>query len=444
MSSLSGIKCWGEPLPPREFLHKFGLPQLVRVHEGNKVQGPARLDLDRPLLLFKAYPCRKVHARSVDRDKNGGITVVGPPLLLPDTYPGWLAVITEDGHTAGYFTTVEEIASAQVPYFLTRDQTSGYREGNGRDGRPRYSKIKISSGEVLQYLGAYEDTTYPSRHPKPIRYAKVVNRQGDLLFLPFHTTGKFFSCAGQRTRSVSHVFQLSHLLRVASLPLTVRVVAGSRPRARCPFTGILRLEWAEERQVILACTLKGIAGGEPTLLEIDVDSAFTFLRPLDEQKARLSKPFNRMLRHCRDHGDTWRQQIKVAHHVIPYLKEQGSSDSRSPSGGDTYEEEDSAVRSATMKSLSSSKSSASSRLFKRLRLLHQSLRGRHQSTVVEEDRPVRTHQPQSASSDFHLYETVRGMARTSWARSSISTEILDDDGYVTSDFGEDSNYDSVC
>ncbi|GIY97329.1 CABIT domain-containing protein [Caerostris extrusa] len=87
MSSLSGIKCWGEPLPPQEFLRKYGLPQIVRVFEGNRVQGPARVDLDRPLLLYKAYICQQVHARSIDRDKNGGITSVGPPLILPDTYP---------------------------------------------------------------------------------------------------------------------------------------------------------------------------------------------------------------------------------------------------------------------------------------------------------------------------------------------------------------------
>lgn len=88
MSSLSGIKCWGEPLPPQEFLRKYGLPQVVRVFEGNRVQGPARVDLDRPLLLYKAYVCQQVHARSIDRDKNGGITSVGPALILPDTYLG--------------------------------------------------------------------------------------------------------------------------------------------------------------------------------------------------------------------------------------------------------------------------------------------------------------------------------------------------------------------
>lgn len=156
--------------------------------------------------------------------------------------------------------------------------------------------FQIKPGEVLQFLGAYEDTTYSSKNCKPLRYAKVVDRQGDLLFLPFPTPGKFFSVAGRKTRSVSHVFRLSHLLSVASLPLTVRVVSGDRPKgSRCPFTGLLRLEWSEERHVILACALRGM-GGEPTLLEIDVSSEFRFLRPLDDQKVRLSKAFAKMLR----------------------------------------------------------------------------------------------------------------------------------------------------
>lgn len=158
--------------------------------------------------------------------------------------------------------------------------------------------FQIKPGEVLQFLGAYEDTTYTSKHSRPLRYAKVVDRQGDLLFLPFPTPGKFFSVAGRRTRSISHVYRLAQLLAVASLPLTVRVVSGDRPRsARCPFTGLLRLEWSEERHVILACAMKGgLGGGEPTLMEVDTCSEFSFLRPLDDQKARLSKAFNRMLR----------------------------------------------------------------------------------------------------------------------------------------------------
>ncbi|XP_054717054.1 uncharacterized protein LOC129226469 [Uloborus diversus] len=453
MSSLSGIKCWGEPLPPQEFLRKYGLPQVVRVLEGNKVQGPARVDLDRPLMLYKAYICQQVHARSIDRDKNGGITYVGPPLILPDTYQGWLAVITEDGHTAGYFSSVSEVASAQVPYFLSRENTQGYKEATDSKGNIRYSKVKIKAGEVLQFLGAYEDTTYTSsKQPvRPLRYAKVVDRQGDLLFLPFPTAGKFFSVAGRRTRSVSHVYRLSQLLSVAPLPLTVRVVSGARPRA-CPFTGLLRLEWAEERHVILACALRGAALGpsEPALLEVDVGSEFRFLRPLDEQKARLSKAFNKMLRHCADNGEHWRQQIKVAHHVVPTMQA-SSSRNGGTSSGDTYEDEDSAVRSSTVKSLSSTKSSASSRLFQRLKLLHQSWKNGHRkadhtnATSGSDDSGLPKDKLPPSTSDFHLYERVRNQRRYSWGRSSISTEILDDDGYVTSDFGEDSStYDSVC
>ncbi|KAG8196685.1 hypothetical protein JTE90_006593 [Oedothorax gibbosus] len=457
MSSLAGIKCWGEPLPPNEFLRKYGLPQVVRVFEGNRVQGPSRVDLDRPLLLYKAYVCQQVHARSIDRDKNGGITSVGPPLILPDTYMGWLAVITDEGHTAGYFSSVCEVASAQVPYFLSNEQTQGYKESTDSKGSSRYVKVKIKPGEVLQFLGAYEDTTYTSKHSKPLRYAKVVDRQGDLLYLPFPTPGKFFSVAGRRTRSISHVYRLSQLLSVASLPLTVRVVSGDRPKsARCPFTGLLRLEWSEERHVILACAMKGgLSGGEPTLMEVDTSSEFSFLRPLDDQKARLSKCFNKMLRHCSERGELWRQQIKVAHLVLPTMKNPSSSGGAS--SGDTYEDEDSAVRSSTVKSMSSTKSSASSRLFKRLKLLHQSWKGsrsggdssNNASSSDDSGIQRRDRQLHPSTSDFHLYERVRdarGFQRASWGRSSISTEILDDDGYVTSDFGgeDSSTYDSVC
>ena len=116
-------------------------------------------------------------------------------------------------------------------------------------------------------------------------------------------------------------------------------------------------------------------------------------------------------------------------------------------------------RSSTAKSLSSSKSSASSRLFKRLKLLHQSWKNGHRGNSSNNSNSNRgasgsedSGLPKDALSrqysDFHLYERVRGpqRRRNSWGNSSNSTEILDDDGYVTSDFGgeDSSTYDSVC
>lgn len=49
-------------------------------------------------------------------------------------------------------------------------------------------------------------------------------------------------------------------------------------------------------------------------------------------------------RHCSEKGEGWRQQIKIAHHVIPNAKTNVGSHNGGTSSGDTYEDEDSAVR----------------------------------------------------------------------------------------------------
>lgn len=35
-------------------------------------------------------------------------------------------MVTNKGHTAGYFTTIDEVARAQVPYFLTREDITAF------------------------------------------------------------------------------------------------------------------------------------------------------------------------------------------------------------------------------------------------------------------------------------------------------------------------------
>lgn len=74
-------------LPPREFVRRVALPQVVRIQE--RVHSPSSLDLSQPLVLYKAYRCRKIHARSLSPDaRNSGLNLAGPALVIPDSYSG--------------------------------------------------------------------------------------------------------------------------------------------------------------------------------------------------------------------------------------------------------------------------------------------------------------------------------------------------------------------
>lgn len=463
---------WGkwstETFPPREFLRRFHLPQIVRIHE-NCTQGaspiPAKLDLSQPILLYQAYMCRKVYAHSLDRDVNGGMKIVEPSLVIPDSYPGWIATVTDDGHTAGYFTTVEQVARSEVPYFLLRENIVAYKlveSSTHRRGRKSvYEKTNVMSGQVIQFLGVYEDASIkaPASNRAHSRYARCFSPREGIIYLPFLTCGKFYAVAKQGTHSVNHVFLVSNLLKsnTLKLPTTVRIVSGSRPEVPYHFTGFLRLEEVIEQYVILGCTFRG---KKPVLLEIDVDSDFNFRRSLDDLHYRRTKHFGRMLQYCLDEGERWRRQIKVAYHVMPQTPKEsrwkssvGSNSSRGklpplpiPKTCITtnFDDGDSAMRSNTINSVSSKGSSftsKSSNFFSRFWNLHK-------PKFTVSSRKKCDFSATESVSEFsycgHLYESVSHQAETKMGQDACFHLEGGDDGYGTGQLdGEDSTYDSV-
>ncbi|XP_077497236.1 uncharacterized protein LOC144107888 [Amblyomma americanum] len=480
---------WQPGLPPREFVRRVPLPQVVRIAE--RVHSPSSLDLSQPLVLYGAYRCRKVHARSLAPDaRNAGLSTTGPPLVIPEGYAGWFAIISEDGHTAGYFSCLEQVALAHVSHFLAREPLQGYRLlGHSHEtGRAEYSRTVVIPGQVLGFLGVYEDVNIRATScggalrgvsVSECRYAKCCHAAtGDVVFVPLSSRGKFYSVARRSSRSPNHVFPLTQLLRFARVPLTVRLVCGPLLRTPCGFTGILRLEHVQEQEVVLACSLQE---GRPTLLEIDMGSTFSFVPERDSRKmGKSSQLYNRMLRHCLEEADRWRSEIKVAHHVVPKhqvqlngLKKSLSSASKKsacsfvdlPSSGVP-------TLKSQMSTLSkkSSTSSTSSNPFKRLWSLHRSSskkaaaklgsRGDGSETADEFEKlgVFRTVGPNAstrlfASTTDHIYESIPRPRPTRTPRYLLSRDVLPikagdfepagDDGYGTSHMDSDSVYDSI-
>lgn len=50
---------------------------------------------------------------------------------------GWFAIVTSDGHTASYYSTVEQVASSKVTFFLTRYDVPAYTNTTEGEGRRR-------------------------------------------------------------------------------------------------------------------------------------------------------------------------------------------------------------------------------------------------------------------------------------------------------------------
>lgn len=131
-------------------------------------------------------------------------------------------MVTSKGHTAGFFGSIDEIARASVPYFLTKDDITGYyapkmngsnAKCNKKAAKGCYDKSLIVAGTVLRYLGVYEDisafilnSSSSSAHKNSLRsrkahlpehgarYAKCVSMDdsngGQVVFVPITESGR--------------------------------------------------------------------------------------------------------------------------------------------------------------------------------------------------------------------------------------------------------------
>ncbi|KAK8727871.1 hypothetical protein OTU49_009492 [Cherax quadricarinatus] len=310
----------GMALTPKSLLKRHKLPTAAHLHTPT---APPGLDLSRPLLLYNTYNSTKVRGVSLKPGRDGGLTPVGPAIVIPEAYTGWFAIITNDGHTATYFSTVEQVANTKISFFLTRHDVPAYTRTKEEDGRVSYQKTVVQSGHVLKLLGIFEDlnarkTNSGGRGRDAMsvfncdKFAQCLNYRNEVVFLPFSASGRFYTTAHKASKNPSHVYLMAHILKNHKLPITVRLVCGYMPRVPCSFTGVLRLEQAQKEAVILACTMTNEA--QATLFEIDVSSNFV-LTPVKDPMFPKTPIFLKTVSYCEDEADAWRRQIKVTHHV---------------------------------------------------------------------------------------------------------------------------------
>uniref|UniRef100_T1JD72 CABIT domain-containing protein n=1 Tax=Strigamia maritima TaxID=126957 RepID=T1JD72_STRMM len=302
--------------------------QVARIHESSveaDKNASTKLDLRQPFLLYKSYMSLKVHAKSVQRDSRAKMKEVGPMVVIPEDYTGWFSIVTDNRRTAPFFTSIQQVAMSQVPYFLIRTDVPAYRVSDPRliAGRTSYTRTTIKTGHVLKLLGVYEDINAKhyknlnrnfqrrsSTTPAP-KYAQCVNYKGEVLFLSFAAQGKFYATATRGSRSVNHVYLISHILKTFKLPVTVRLVCGFLPKVPCNFTGTLKLQSTCREDIILACTL---LKERNVMFEMDANSGFTLTKA---EVPVSTAAYIGALAFCADEADIWQRQMKVVHHVYP-------------------------------------------------------------------------------------------------------------------------------
>ncbi|XP_067141479.1 uncharacterized protein [Centruroides vittatus] len=280
-------------LTPRQFLQNYRLPQAAIQKSEEKLS---------KILLFKCYTYLKFHGHVLDRDGDERIRSVGPPIVIPETFPGWMAMITRDGQTAGYFLNIRQIAEAGVTHFLVRDTINGYQRFPCRKRGQKYKKIVINGGEVLRYIRTYESYRGRLYKREPKRYAKCARKDGKLVLLPHETLGRFYMVANKYEFTHNHLFRLSDLLRQEQLqlPLVTLLMTGY-PKDMKDFSKIIRLETIQPQTVILASKFRD---KEPILFETNLDSNVTL------QATRFDSSTQNLLKYCQEFADNWRNSIK--------------------------------------------------------------------------------------------------------------------------------------
>ncbi|CAL4062905.1 unnamed protein product, partial [Meganyctiphanes norvegica] len=310
------------PLTPKQLLKRIPLPIAAHLHAPTH---PPGLDLSRPLLLYSHYTSTKVRGVSLRPSVDGKMSPVGPPIVIPDSYTGWFALVTSDGHTAPFYSNIQQVAESQANFFLTRyDVPAFYRQEEAYGGAD-YKPTVVQSGHILKLMGVFEDLStrrISSRAPQMTqntchKYAQCLNYKNEVIFLPFNASGRFYSAARKTSRSPNHVYLMSHIIKNHKLPVTVRLVCGYMPRVPCSFTGVLRLEKMQKESIILACTMNYEA--DATLFEIEVNSNF-LLTPVKDPLLPRTPIFLKSISYCEDEADGWRRQIKVTHHVTEVNK----------------------------------------------------------------------------------------------------------------------------
>ncbi|GFT46179.1 CABIT domain-containing protein [Nephila pilipes] len=323
-----------EPLSIYDFITQFKLPQVVKIHDGEhkRLQVPGNFDLQQPILLYKVYTCRKIHGRALSMDEKGHIKPSGPTLIIPDSYPGWVAMVLRDGRTAGYFNSIGEVSRAAVPLFLVQDPVLGLKIAPSG-----MCRTIIPHGEALKVIGSYEDHNRQSimercrgnLHQDLMMYLKCLTQKGEIVYLPYSAKGRFYCISSPDSHTLNHVYLMSNLLRVTKLPTLIRIISGPKPHIALPFTNVIQIEEVRRETIILGCTM---VDNEPILLEINANSKFSLIVAKDKGPFQKSEIFRRMSNLCIVEGDRWRQQIRIAHHVIPKLiKSSGRSNPPTPS-----------------------------------------------------------------------------------------------------------------
>lgn len=240
----------------REFVSKYRLPTVIKITKGQYgglgVPTLPAPSLQSTALLVSAGRRRKIVAQAVKIKEGRRVVGVGPRLAIPDSYPGYFEILSEEGRAVRGIESVNEL-SRKCPEegALVRETIRGIA-----------CKIEDETGSILaegsktiitgETISVAAEVTLPGRG----KFLRCIDSHGDSVLFGMDQRGRFSALA--REDNISGVHTAKALLS-KRLPLTVRLVHGQPPRglkSSSHFLPELRLLSTFEEEHVFALPLQ--------------------------------------------------------------------------------------------------------------------------------------------------------------------------------------------
>uniref|UniRef100_A0A182NJG3 CABIT domain-containing protein n=1 Tax=Anopheles dirus TaxID=7168 RepID=A0A182NJG3_9DIPT len=226
------------PDTPPVYLRDFAKSELPAV--GKIVKGQyyslgvptlSNPSLQSTALFLNAGRKYQILAQPVKIKEGRKNTNVGPKVLIPETYPGYFELLSEDGRSTRCIESVLELSRRRNFRVLVRETV-----------RCNHNSKSLHAGEIL--------TTISDNG----KYLQCRTSKDELVSLPLEAKAKFSPIA--KEDSISGVHTVRNLLQ-KRMPVTVRLVHGAAPKGlKQPFVPELRLLGCVEVDRIFALPLQ--------------------------------------------------------------------------------------------------------------------------------------------------------------------------------------------
>ncbi|XP_011196472.1 uncharacterized protein LOC105221312 [Zeugodacus cucurbitae] len=228
---------FGDTEPPvylREF-SKQKLPAVAKIvkgqHQNLGVPTLSAPSLQSTALFLSAGKRYQILAQPIKIKEGRKTTNVGAKVLIPETYPGYFELLSEDGRSTRCIDSVLELSKRRNLRVLVRETF-----------RCTQMNRTIHAGEML--------TTMNDNG----KYLQCKNIKDEIINLPLDTKAKFSPIA--KEDSISGVHTVKNLL-LKRMPVIVRLVHGSAPKGlKQPFVPELRLLGCVEIDRIFALPMQ--------------------------------------------------------------------------------------------------------------------------------------------------------------------------------------------